>query len=89
MKQRKIALSLAVRSPSGSFCALHVQNAIPRMANLDAIDRSRKTTNLGQRARCSITELSDEGSVCHGERRYLEEGGWTIRPRLPSFFTCS
>jgi hypothetical protein len=84
MKQRKIAISLAVIGAISApfvFATYEMDPEWRTWTPLTAAERQQIAVNL---ARCHIAELSDEGSVCHRERRWLEEGGYY--PPTPSMF---
>jgi hypothetical protein len=75
MKQRKIAISLAVIGAIVAPFVLHTYKInYPRWQTWrPLIDAEQMKVNL---ARCSSAELSDEGSSCQWHRKALDDGGY-------------
>lgn len=83
VKQRKIAISLAVVGAIAAPFVLHTYKMHPKWPTwipLTAEYRQQITADL---ASCSITELSEEGSVCYNDRKFLKENGfYAQRPSM-------
>ena len=78
MKQRKIAISLAVIGALVAPFVLHIFYEIDypewrTWAPLTAAGIQQIKVNL---ANCSSAELSDEGSSCQWHRKALDDGGY-------------